>query len=120
MVPKWHDTWLVFFRNWFNICLPQILFVLFWDVNVFTTLHVQPPHESFEHVLGEYVLKLRYNPRFLHTFCDESFMSVLKGWAKKAPLMRKGRGRESGIMRLSRVRMKTLRWLLPQMKSRRQ
>lgn len=37
------------------------------------------PDEAFQHTLRDYVVALRLNPRFLHTFCDEDYMGVLKG-----------------------------------------
>jgi hypothetical protein len=75
--------------------------------------------EAFKHAISEYVEKLKLNPRFYHTFCDDDFMSVLKSWAKRATT-KKRMGRASGIMRFSRIRMKTLKWRVRDIKNRRQ
>lgn len=69
--------------------------------------------EAFAHVLQD-AKRLQINPRFTHTFGDEDFMSQLKKWARRGH----GRRREQVISRLSRMRFKTLRWKLGELKNR--
>ena len=39
--------------------------------------------EAFKHTIVDYVEHRKLNPRFLHTFTDEDYMSVLKGGVRK-------------------------------------
>ncbi|CAL1172308.1 unnamed protein product [Cladocopium goreaui] len=67
-----------------------------------------PKWHVMSHVLKHDVQARRCNPRFYHTFCDEDGMMVLKKWARRAD----PKHRENGIMRIARLRMKTLSWRL--------
>jgi len=65
-------------------------------------------------VLVDDVLGNKLNPRFVHTFADEDSMMQLKKWSKKSD----GRHREDVISRLFRMRLKTLKWKLPNLKNK--
>lgn len=43
------------------------------------------------------------NPRFIHTFCDEDWMSLLKKWRRRSSYPHQ-------VLRLSRFHLKTLKW----------
>ena len=49
-----------------------------------------------------------------HTFADEDTMSQLKKWARRS----NGKKRERVVSRLSRMRLRTLVWKLPELANR--
>ena len=69
--------------------------------------------EAYSHVCLD-VKRLRLNPRFTHTFADEDLMSQLKKWARRS----NGKKRERVVSRLSRMRLRTLFWKLPELANR--
>ena len=50
----------------------------------------------------------------VHTFADEDGMMLLKLWAQcsDSKSTKRLKGRESGVMRFNRLRLKSLRWKL--------
>ena len=56
----------------------------------------------------------------MHTFADEDGMMLLKTWAQASDSKHTKRlkGRESGVMRFNRLRLKTLKWSLKKLMRR--
>ncbi len=67
-------------------------------------------------MLYDIVKTARLNPRFFHTFTDEDPMSNLKKWSRKSD----GRLREFDVSRLFRMRLKTLKWRLAHINSKKE
>lgn len=118
LVPKFHVPWLAFFdldqSKWKSmssslatknplcalVCIPVCMLLIC---------------EAMCHVLKFDIKHRRCNPRFFHTFIDEDSMMTLKRWAKRA----NPKKREQGIMRIFRLRMKTLSWRLKDVRQKR-
>ena len=111
LTPKWHASWYFVVLGGFNlifVCLSQWL-------KLGTLSDMLDCFKAFAHCLQE-AKQLQLNPRFNHTFCDEDMMSQLKKWARQSNGRR--RRREMVVSRLSRMRLKTLRWKLPELSNR--
>ena len=55
------------------------------------------------------------NPRYVHTFADEDYMSVLKHWSKRKGRQRKRGGRPVSVLKLARMRLLSMRWRIPEL-----
>lgn len=127
LTPKWHVSWFHIIFFWWPfcssltcgfdlLCFLSLGFLICWiyELPFGWDLWVFIGHaEAFAHVVQD-AKRLQLNPRFTHTFGDEDFMSQLKKWARRGH----GRRREQVISRLSRMRFKTLRWKLGELKNR--
>ena len=105
LIPKWHVPSLI---SW-KICM--ISQSQCWACLTFEPL---VGAKAFAHVLHDLPLRME-NPRFTHTFTDEDGMMLLKKWAKKSD----GKEREKVISRLSRMKLKTLKWRLRETQNKR-
>ena len=129
-VPTWFltgnsITWALCWVFWPGYSYPNGMY-LAWislkicmisqDSQCWTCLTFEPLvwAKAFAHVLHDLPLRME-NPRFTHTFTDEDGMMLLKKWAKKSD----GKDREKVISRLSRMKLKTLKWRLRETQNKR-
>ena len=128
LTPKWHVFWWCF-KDFKSIHFSDFYMgAWFWDPSTWIYLVwlgwlkidpgiwyilIHTTAEAYAHVLLD-CRRLRLNPRFTHTFADEDTMSQLKKWARRS----NGKKRERVVSRLSRMRLRTLVWKLPELANR--
>lgn len=124
LTPKWHVSWwrsinlslssLTFGNFIFGILHMNLLGISFLGyLIIFLLSLIDTTAEAFSHVCVD-AKRLQLNPRFTHTFADEDQMSQLKKWARRSI----GKKREMVVSRLSRMRLRTLLWKLPELANR--